>query len=202
MEHTFISAFALLFFIIDPIGNIPPVVSVLRDVEPRRMSWIVVRECAIAFAILTLFAFVGRAFMDTLGLTQSALSIGGAIVLLIISIRMMFPSAGSPNGHVKAGDPLVFPIAVPMLAGPSALATVMILVSGEPDEILLWTAAIGLCMVICAVVFVFAKKLQQLVGERVTSAFERLMGLILVVISVQMFLTGIEDYVRHIHVAG
>lgn len=195
MEYTFISAFAMLFLIVDPIGNIPSFIAVMKNVKTERIPFVIVRECIFAIIILSIFALGGRAFLNLLGLTQPALTIGGAIVLLIISLRMMFPIKGGIYGDTGDEEPLIFPLAVPMLAGPSALATVMILANGPGVSVVTWMGAITATMASSALILICSGRIQRICGPRVTSAFERLMGLILVVISVQMFLSGIGQAV-------
>ncbi len=195
MEHSFLTAFITLFLIVDPVGGIPAFTAALKNVDPKRVKIVILRECFIAFLLLALFAFFGRGFMSVLGLTQTALTIGGGLVLLIIALRMLFPSRVGVYGEMEDGEPYIFPIAMPMLAGPSALATVMILVNGAPGQIALWIVAIAVTMLCSAAIIICGDKIQKMIGRKATAAFERLMGLILVVIAVQMFLTGIADYV-------
>ncbi|MCF0253332.1 MAG: MarC family protein [Duodenibacillus sp.] len=196
MEYTFLSAFSLLFLIVDPVGNIPAFVAILKKLPRGRVAPVVLRECAIGFVILTAFAFFGKGFMAMLGLSQVALTLGGALILLIIAIRMLFPGREGLYGEAPDGEPFVFPIAVPMLAGPSALATVMILLASMPEGVAPLLGAIGLTMALSALVAIFALEISRLAGPKITAAFERLMGLILLVIAVQMALTGTTAYIR------
>jgi small neutral amino acid transporter SnatA (MarC family) len=159
----------------------------------------VLRECLIAFVVLTLFVFAGRPFLQTLGLSEVALQIGGAVVLMLVALRMVFPSAEGVYGTAPGGEPFIVPLAVPALAGPSALATVMLLVSRDPSRSLEWVAAIAVVMVVSALVLVSADRLQALLGERVTLAFERLMGLVLAAIAVELLLRGVRTFVATLH---
>ena len=158
----------------------------------------VLREVAIAFVILLLFMIGGNGFLRTMGLTDTSLRIGGGIVLFLIALRMIFPQPGGPFGGDRHGEPMIVPLAIPALAGPSALATVMLLSSQAPGKDLEWIAALSVTMIVCAVVLVLAERIQALLGERVVSAFERLMGLVLVAISVEMILAGIRAFVRQL----
>lgn len=199
MNDTFLSAVVLLLLVADPFGNVPIFVSALRDVPAQRRLRIVLRECLIAFVVLSAFVFAGRPFLQTLGLSEVSLQIGGAVVLMLVALRMVFPSPEGVYGQAPGGEPFIVPLAVPALAGPSALATVMLLVSKDPTRSLEWVAAIAVVMAICAVVLVSADRLQRLLGERVTLAFERLMGLVLAAIAVELLLRGVRTFVGTLH---
>ena len=191
MEHTFASATILLLLITDPLGNIPIFVNTLRAVPPERRARVIVREVLIAFGLLLAFMFVGQSFMKAMSLSDVSLQIGGAVVLFLIALRMIFPPPPQ-DSPVPVAEPLIVPLAIPALAGPSAMATVLLLVSQAPERRLEWVAALSVTMAVCAVVLLLAERLQRVVGLRVVSAFERLMGLILVSISVEMLIRGLK----------
>ena len=195
MEHTFASATILLLLITDPLGNIPIFVSSLRAVPAERRSRVILREVLIAFAGLLAFMFAGQAFLRAMSLSSISLQIGGAVVLFLIALRMIFapPPQDSPE---PSHEPLIVPLAIPALAGPSALATVLLLVSQAPERRLEWVAALSVTMAVCAAVLLMAERLQRVVGLRVIGAFERLMGLILVSISVEMLIRGMKSLAR------
>jgi len=195
MDATFVSSVVLLLLVCDPFGNVPIFVSALRDVPRERRRRIVLRECVIAFGVLTAFVFVGRPFLDLLGLSEQSLQIGGAVVLMLVAIRMVFPTAEGVYGQAPGGEPFIVPLAIPALAGPSALATVLLFVSREPHRTWWWVAAIAVAVSGAALILVFADRLQQWLGERVTVAFERLMGLILAAIAVELMLRGVKQFV-------
>jgi small neutral amino acid transporter SnatA (MarC family) len=192
MEHTFASATILLLLITDPLGNIPIFVNSLRAVPAERRARVILREVLIAFGLLLSFMFVGQSFLKAMSLSDVSLQIGGAVVLFLIALRMVFPPPVQ-DSPVPDVEPLIVPLAIPALAGPSAMATVLLLVSQAPERRLEWVAALTVTMVVCAVVLLLAERLQQIVGERVVSAFERLMGLILVSISVEMLIRGLKS---------
>jgi len=194
MEHTFASATILLLLITDPLGNIPVFVNSLRAVPPERRSRVILREVLIAFGLLLSFMFVGQSFLKAMSLSDVSLQIGGAVVLFLIALRMVFPPPPPPQDSlVPLTEPLIVPLAIPALAGPSAMATVLLLVSQAPERRLEWVAALTVTMAVCAVVLLLAERLQRVVGLRVVSAFERLMGLILVSISVEMLIRGLKS---------
>ncbi|MEY2782544.1 MAG: hypothetical protein RLZZ239_1323 [Pseudomonadota bacterium] len=194
MEHTFASATILLLLITDPLGNIPVFVNSLRAVPPERRSRVILREVLIAFGLLLSFMFVGQSFLKAMSLSDVSLQIGGAVVLFLIALRMVFPPPPPPQDSlVPLAEPLIVPLAIPALAGPSAMATVLLLVSQAPERRMEWVAALTVTMAVCAVVLLLAERLQRVVGLRVVSAFERLMGLILVSISVEMLIRGLKS---------
>ena len=194
MEHTFASATILLLLITDPLGNIPVFVNSLRAVPPERRSRVILREVLIAFGLLLSFMFVGQSFLKAMSLSDVSLQIGGAVVLFLIALRMVFPPPPPPQDSlVPLTEPLIVPLAIPALAGPSAMATVLLLVSQAPERRMEWVTALTVTMAVCAVVLLLAERLQRVVGLRVVSAFERLMGLILVSISVEMLIRGLKS---------
>ncbi len=197
MNYTFLSATILLILITDPVGNIPIFVKTLRHVAPHRRTLVIVREVMIAFLLLLLFMFVGKSFLTTMNLSDVSMQIAGGVILFLIALRMIFPPIEHKPDSALATDellaePLIVPLAIPALAGPSALATVMLLVSQAPERKLEWVAALTVTMLVCAVVLVLAERIQRLLGERVVIAVERLMGLILVAVSVEMLLRGFK----------
>jgi MarC family membrane protein len=198
VEYNFVSATVLLILITDPLGNIPLFVSCLRGVTPHRRAVVILREVAIAFAILLAFMLNGERFLRMMNLTDLSLRIGGGIVLFLIALRMIFPHPDGLTGVTRGGEPLIVPLAIPALAGPSALATVMLLTSQAPGKMLEWIGALTVTMVVCAIVLVLSERIQQWLGERAVTAFERLMGLVLVAISVEMMLAGIRAFVHQL----
>lgn len=194
MTYTFASATILLLLITDPFGNIPIFANALKNVAPERRSLVIVREVLIAFGLLLLFMFIGDAFLRLMNLSGLSLQLAGSVVLFLIALRMIFPP---PAGQavVTEGEPMIVPLAIPALAGPSALATVMLLVSQAPERRLEWIAALSVTMAVCAVVLLLAERIQRVLGDRVVIAVERLMGLILVAVSVEMFTRGLKELV-------
>ncbi|MBS0499056.1 MAG: MarC family protein [Burkholderiaceae bacterium] len=192
MTYSFVSATILLLLITDPLGNIPIFASALKVVPAARRPRVILREVLIAFGLLLAFMFVGDAFLRVMNLSQLALQLAGAVVLFLIALRMVFPPPPGPDEE-SAAEPLIVPLAVPALAGPSALATVLLLVSQAPERRWEWVAALSVTMAVCALVLVLAERIQRWVGPRVLQAFERLMGLILVAVAVEMLLRGLKS---------
>jgi MarC family membrane protein len=193
VTYTFVSATILLLLITDPLGNIPIFANALRHVAPERRAFVILREVLIAFLLLMAFMLVGDGFLRVMNLSELSLQIAGAVILFLIALRMIFPS-GHPEAEPLQGEPLIVPLAIPALAGPSALATVLLLVSQAPARRMEWVAALCVTMAVCAVVLVLAERIQRVLGDRLVMAFERLMGLILVAISMEMLLRGIKDF--------
>jgi MarC family membrane protein len=197
MTQTFIQTFILLFLVTDPFGNVPLFVSALRNVESRRRRIIVIRECLIAFAVLLLFMFFGRHLLSAMQLSEISLRIGGAVILFLIALRMVFPQPGGLFGESdKDGEPFIVPLAIPAIAGPSAMATVLLFSSDTKMEVVVHVAALVAVALVWLAVFLPAEKLQNALGPRVMTAFERLMGLILSAMAVEMFLAGLREFVK------
>jgi MarC family membrane protein len=194
MDLSFSSAVVILLLVMDPIGNIPLFVSLLRPVEPARRLKVVVRECAIAFVVLVGFVLFGRALLSLLGISDSSLTIAGGVILFLIALRMIFRHPEGVFGEPMQGEPFIVPLATPSIAGPAAIATVVLLVSREPVRIYEWLGAITIAMLVMVTVLMAAERLARLAGERVLLAFERLMGLILTAIAVEMLLRGIRAF--------
>ena len=196
MDVSFTSAVVILLLVMDPIGNIPLFVSLLRQVEPARRTRVILRECAIAFAVLLVFVFFGAAILGVLGLSDPSLTIAGGVILFLIALRMIFRRPEGVFGDTVSGEPFIVPLAIPSIAGPAAIATVMLLASRAPQRLLEWCVAVSVAMLATAALLVSADRLARLAGEQGLLAFERLMGLILTAIAVEMLLRGTETFVR------
>ncbi|HAS63472.1 MAG TPA: Marc family transporter [Vibrio sp.] len=191
-----LSAATLLFLIMDPLGNLPIVLSILKHLEPKRRRIVLIRELLFALAILLLFLFAGKGIMAFLHVQPETLSISGGIILFIIAIKMIFPSAGSVTGLAAGEEPFIVPMAIPMLAGPSVIATILLLSTQHPNKLLELSGAVVLAWSATFVILMFSGVLHRLLGERGLKAVERLMGLLLVMISTQMFLDGMKSYMN------
>jgi len=189
------SATILLILVMDPVGNMPLVISVLKNVDPRARTRVVLRECAIAYTVLLAFRFGGHKFMQLLRLSDSALGIAGGLILFLIALRMVFPHAEGIFGETGEKGTFIVPLAIPAIAGPSALATVLLLVTREPQRVFAWVGALSLAMLACALVMISAHRISHWVGRRGVIAMERLMGLVLTAIAVEMLLAGIERFI-------
>ncbi|MBV8666169.1 MAG: MarC family protein [Burkholderiaceae bacterium] len=199
MTKSFFQAFVLLVLVTDPFGNVPIFVSALVNVAPERRWRVVVRECAIAFALLLLFMFFGRRFLEALQLSEISLRIGGGVILFLIALRMIFPQPGGIMGDADShgeSEPFIVPLAIPAIAGPSALATVLLFSSNDVTDMLVHAFALAASAAVSLLVLLSAERMQRALGPRVMTAFERLMGLILTAMSVEMLLAGIRGYLK------
>ena len=191
-----LSAALLLFLVMDPIGNVPVFLPLLQKLSPARRRLVLARELLIALAVLFGFLFAGDALLGALQLKQESISIAGGIILFLISIRMIFPTPEGLFGDSPDGEPFIVPMAIPCVAGPSAMAMLLLLGSQSPERRLDWSLALVLAWLGTAVILFGAISLYRVLGTRVLIALERLMGMLLVAVSVQMFLDGVASYLK------
>lgn len=196
---TLTSAAILLFLVMDPLGNILFFLTALTPVAPERRRRVVIRELLIALAAMLAFLFAGEAAMHALGLGEPALGVAGGVILIVIALRMIFPSREHPLEEPVQAEPFIVPLAIPYVAGPSSMATVMLLMSREPARWPEWLAAVLLAWTACVPIILAGDWLRRLLGERGLIAMERLMGMVLVAIAVQMLMTGISQYLMPGH---
>ena len=189
---TTISAALLLFLILDPLGNIPLFLGLLKPLAPARRRIVLARELLIALGVLATFLWFGKYLLDAMHLRQESVSIAGGIILFLIGLKMIFPS--HEGAEATEGEPFIVPLAIPMIAGPSGMASVMLLGTQEPTRMGDWSLALLIAWAATAVILFSATSLYKVLGTRVLVAVERLMGMLLVAISVQMFLDGIAAY--------
>lgn len=188
------SAAVMLFLIMDPLGNLPVFLSILRHVDPKRRRKVMLRELLFSLVIMMGFLFAGQQILSFLNLRQEAVSIAGGIILFLIAIKMIFPSPGGVTGLAAGEEPFLVPMAIPMIAGPSILASLLLLANQEPTRMVDWSLALLMAWGTSAVILMFYELFNKLLGERGLTAVERLMGMLLVMISVQMLLDGVHHY--------
>ncbi len=193
---TTLSAALLLFLILDPLGNIPVFLSLLKPLAPARRRIVLVRELLIALGVLFAFLWCGRYVLEAMHIRQESVSIAGGIVLFLIGLKMIFPSPEGMFGEQLSGEPFIVPMAIPLVAGPSGMASVMLLGSQEPDRMGDWSLALAIAWFGTALILLSATYLYKMLGPRVLVAVERLMGMLLVAISVQMLLDGVAAYLQ------
>jgi multiple antibiotic resistance protein len=190
---TIFSAAILLFLVMDPLGNIPFFLAALQGVAPERRNRVVIRELVIAFAILVGFLFAGQYILRALHISGPALTIAGGVVLFLIAMRMVFPSSERSLHELVTGEPFIVPLAIPYVAGPSAMAAILLLTSREPERWPDWLAALTMAWIACALIVLLGSRLSGFLGQRGLIALERLMGMVLVAVAVQMFLDGLRE---------
>jgi MarC family membrane protein len=193
---TIASAALLLFLILDPLGNIPVFLGLLRTLPPKRQRVVLGREMLIALVVLMLFLWGGRYALGLMHLRQESVSIAGGIVLFLIGLRMIFPPPEGLMGELPDGEPFIVPMAIPLIAGPSGMAAVMLMGSQEPDRMGAWSLALMIAWVATAAILFSSTYLYKWLGSRVLTAIERLMGMVIVAISVQMVLDGLTVYTQ------
>ncbi|CAN5119501.1 MarC family protein [soil metagenome] len=194
---TLLSAALLLFLVMDPFGNVPLFLSVLQPVAPERRRRVIARELLIALAFLLLFLFGGRYLLDAIDISEATLTVAGGVILFLIALRMVFPAAGGSFAADVEGaedEPLLVPLAIPFVAGPSALAAVLFIMSSDPTRWPEWLAAVVLAWGVTCAVLLLSVDLARILKRRGLVAIERLMGMVLTAIATKMVLTGIGDF--------
>ena len=185
-----------LFLLMDSIGNIPFFISILKDIKPQRQRAIIMRELLIALAVMIFFNFLGEGLLETMHISRYAMLVSGGIILFILSLKMVFPSHKDVDGNMPIEkEPLVVPLAIPLFAGPAVLAAI-VLYSGQVSNN--WTSclAIVIAWAVSVPVLIGSSYLKKLLGDRGITAIERLLGLILTMLSIQMLLAGITEYLK------
>ncbi|WP_427978195.1 YhgN family NAAT transporter [Agarivorans sp.] len=189
-----LSAAVMLFLIMDPLGNLPVFLSMVKHLDPKRRRIVLLRELVFALVVMFSFLFAGEQILGFLNLRQEAVSIAGGVILFLIALKMIFPQPGGVAGLAAGEEPFLVPMAIPMIAGPSVLASLMLLANQDGSRMLDWSLALLAAWGISVVIFLFSGILLRLLGEKGLKAMERLMGMLLIMLSVQMFLDGIADY--------
>ena len=191
---TLLSAAVLLFFVMDPLGNVPLFLAALKNVEPRRVKRVILRELLIALVAAIAFLFLGRFLLEALHVSSAALTTAGGVILLLIAIRMIFPARDRNLTEHVDSEPFVVPLAIPYTAGPSLLATVLLFMTREPHRWPVWLGALVLAWLASAVILYFSSNLRRILGDRGLTAMERLMGMLLITVAVEMLMSGIAEY--------
>lgn len=187
------NAALLFFFVISPLGIVPAMLAALKDVDPAKHKHIIVRECVIALGILLVFMFFGRGMLNMLNISIPAMTAAGGVMLMLIALRLIFPTDERNIRVSVPTEPFVVPIAIPYIAGPSILATEILMISQEPDRWPVWLGAILIAWLATLIILYLGADLRRLLGDRGLMAIERLMGMILVLIATQMLLSGVVD---------
>jgi multiple antibiotic resistance protein len=191
-----LSAVATLFLIMDPLGNIPVFLSVLKEVSPERQRKVLLREILIAYVVLLVFLVLGNHLLRFLNLEQETISISGGIVLFLIALRMIFPPEGGMLGDTPEGEPFVVPLAIPLIAGPSTLAALLLLQQTNPNNTIQLLVAVTIAWAISGVILLASPFFFRVLRQRGLIAMERLMGMLLVMIAVQMLINGVSTFLR------
>ncbi|MGF1459956.1 MAG: MarC family protein [Leptolyngbyaceae cyanobacterium] len=190
---TIISTAIVLLLILDPFGNLVTINTLLSDLPGRKRQRIILREALIAYGILVVFLFGGNPLLSFFGVESHTLRISGGIILFIIALGMVFPTRSALPSTLET-EPFIVPIAMPLIAGPSAIATLLVLAKSDPQLIGSSLGALTFAMGVSGVILWASPWLFHRLGPRGALAIERLMGMLLVILSVQMMLDGIEQY--------
>lgn len=189
-----LSAILILLLVIDPLGNVPAFLAILSPLDPARRRRVFWREMLVALAIMLFFLLLGGQFMRLLGLADHTVRMAGGVILFLIALRMVYPSLGPMLDDAADHEPFIVPLAVPLIAGPSVLATLMLLHRQDPNRTADWLLALGAAWAVSAVVLAAGEHLRAILKERGLRALTRLMGMLLVMVSIQMFLDGVSAY--------
>lgn len=200
---TLLSAASVLFLVMDPFGNVPMFLAILEPYSAKRRQRIVLRELFIALLVLLLFLYFGRFMLHALNISENSMSVAGGVILFLIALRMVFPEskAVEPQQGERL-EPLIVPLAIPLIAGPSAMATAMLVMTNDPSRWLTWTLALLLAWLLSGTVLFLGVSLSRFLGRRGLMATERLMGMILTAIAVDMVLEGIIKFVASVPGSG
>jgi multiple antibiotic resistance protein len=190
------AAVITLLLIMDPVGNIPPFLSILRTVPAERRRIVLLREILFAYGVLLVFLFLGNYLLRFLRLEEETLSIAGGIVLFLIALRMIFPGEGGTTGEALEGEPFLVPLAIPLFAGPSTLAALLLLQRSSPDDTGSLLIAVTIAWAIGGTILLGSTFFYRLLRERGLIAIERLMGMLLVMVAVQMLVNGLRTLLR------
>jgi multiple antibiotic resistance protein len=188
------SAVVTLFLIMDPLGNIPLFLTSLKTVSPERRQRVLLREIVFAYLVLLGCVFAGNYALKLLGLDESTISIAGGIVLFLIALRMIFPNEASAGGETPEGEPFLVPLAVPLIAGPSTMAAVLLFERTSPGHIGSLLLAVTIAWALTGAILLSSPFFYRVLRERGLMAMERLMGMLLVMIAVQMFMNGVRTF--------
>lgn len=191
---TIISAALLLFLVMDPLGNIPLYLTALKNVPDERRWKVILRELIIALLIMVIFLFGGQYFLSALHISEPALTVTGGVVLFLIAIKMIFPPEGLESSIQNHDEPFIVPLAIPYVAGPSTIATLILIMNGEPHRWMEWLAALIAAWFVTGIILMAASPLAKILRNRGLVAIERLMGMILVALAIQMLMNGVAQF--------
>lgn len=191
---TIVSAALLLFLVMDPVGNIPLFLTTLKNINAKRQRIIILRELLIALVVLVVFMFTGKQLLGLLQISEPSLTVAGGIILFLIALRMIFPPDRRHPDVDLDGEPFVVPLAIPLVAGPSAMASVMLIMSQDPGRWQEWLIALLIAWSISGFILFMASGLRKYLGVRGLIAIERLMGMVLTTIAVQMVMSGVKKF--------
>ena len=196
-----LSAVITLILVMDPFGNIPLFITALKKVPAERRKKVLLRELFIALLIMLTFLFAGSKVLGWFGIEPYSMSIAGGIILFIISVRLVFNSSLEEEAKInpKEEEPFIVPLAIPLIAGPASLCMILILSAGPLSKAFLVLIAILIASAFNAAVLLLSFPISNLLGKRGIIAVERLTGMLLILMSVNMVMSGIRDFLISLH---
>lgn len=194
MDMSLLSITLILFLIMDPLGNIASFLKLVEDIPPRRITWVVCREMIIALAFMILFAFLGELILSILEISEITVRITSAVIIFLTAVKILFPTTDSLRANLPKGEPYITPLAVPLIAGPSLLATIMLFAHIEPSSLTMFSS-IGIAWVATTLILLNASRIQKAIGNNGLMAAERLTGMLLVMLAIQRFMEGIHQFI-------
>lgn len=180
----------VLLLIMDPVGNISAYQSMVKELNPKRQSWIIFREMLIALTVMIAFNYLGEFIFDFLDLSETTVRLSSGVILFLIAIKILFTATDSPRANLPKGEPFIFPLAVPLIAGPGLMATLMLYAHLEPYQSIM-IIAILIAWALSVIILLFSGSIKRFLGSSGLMACERLIGMVLVLIAIQRFLEGI-----------
>lgn len=183
----------VLLLIMDPIGNLSAYLSMVKKLDPKRQYWIIFREMLIALTAMLFFNYLGEHIFNFLDLSETTVRLSSGIILFLIAVKILFTASDSPRANLPEGEPFIFPLAIPLIAGPALLATIMLYAHLEPLKSVM-IIAILIAWFSSILIFLLADHIKRILGHNGLMACERLIGMVLVLIAVQRFLEGILLY--------
>lgn len=196
MDMSLFSITLILFLIMDPLGNIASYLKLIEGIPPRRVTWVVCREMTIALLFMILFIFIGEFILSILEISEITVRIASAMIIFLTAIKILFPATNSLRANLPAGEPFITPLAVPLIAGPSLLATIMLFAHIEPSSFTMF-ASIGIAWLASTIILLNAPLIHRIVGNNGLMAAERLTGMLLVMLAVQRFMEGIHQFITN-----
>lgn len=198
MEFNTLSLFSItvvLFIIMDPIGNIPSYLTLVKDVDPARKRFVLIREMLIALAFMVAFNFIGEYIFSVLELSDTAVQLSSGLILFLTAIKILFPASNSFRRNLPQGEPFIIPLAVPLIAGPSLLATIMLYARME-TSVPIMLGSIFIAWILALVILLIAPVFKRYLGDNGLMACERLLAMVLVMLAIQRFMEGIQTFVE------
>lgn len=193
---TIIQVAVSLFFVLDPIGNVPIIATILKNKEGRKKQWIIFRESFFALLLMVIFLFFGPVILKYMGIDQSSMDMAGGVVLFLIALRMSFPTKDSEDEHTNLNiDPFFVPIAIPLIAGPGVLGMVMLTARLTNNTV--WSfVSLLIAWAASTIILLCSGGISRIMGVRGMMAVQRLMGLALTAMSVHMFMIGFKTFMH------